>query len=738
MSRALSQQVGLPPSSPLRFSLAAANVRLFLGACGRHRVGLVLLIFVCLLAFLARGGLSQRTVRTGAADTLQHHESSAMNKEKVLITRTGSGADHSNRLLTKRSPAPANSPGCGKIVHVAATVQWRPGDPSGERGRAAALARSLVELTSHPVHLHLLVLTNPPEEFTSADEQALIEEVKRSTASRSQRTGENPSRLHCSVYRPNVSKRNSPFSGRLDERLTATETWNRLFVGFPSEAPGVIALSSSVTLTGDIWPMWNALVLEKTGQERYVGVQRRAVGARESRVAVIRFSDRRPGDVFRLAWQARRMDFKAIAKRTPSLPDWIGSTCTRLSSCIHLQCGSTGNPFIEGNPTAEALHLPSLFSAALQGCTRQRSNPTKESPSVAHFTKHTQISPHNADVALAERHKETLELSRRRCRRMADHVQHRPEVRLSFVDTDSRPESSGSMVDITLLAQGSLERLDRLEHICKSWLGPIDLALYTTEGEVHKLTNASIKQLCPRQRVRVHVVIKSIDFYPINFLRNLALHHALTKNVFLMDIDFVPSPGLPRKLLAWLSNSPRHRKGVLVVPAFELFEQPGKPSPELPQSKAQLLKLWSTGSVGSFHGEKFPPAHAPTNYARWVNAVQSYRVDWELHFEPYFAGEARRLPLYDEYLPYRFGNKAGHAMQLDAMGFEFHVATDAFLVHLPHAAPGPLSMKLAPCARLVQRDFINHLAQTYHADVKKYIGFAFPFSQWKKKAKSVV
>ena len=56
------------------------------------------------------------------------------------------------------------------------------------------------------------------------------------------------------------------------------------------------------------------------------------------------------------------------------------------------------------------------------------------------------------------------------------------------------------------------------------------------------------------------VVFKQ-DFYPINFLRNIAMNHSLTPYVFLCDIDFLPMVGLyeyaKRTVMLLNSNSTR-------------------------------------------------------------------------------------------------------------------------------------------------------------------------------------
>lgn len=43
-------------------------------------------------------------------------------------------------------------------------------------------------------------------------------------------------------------------------------------------------------------------------------------------------------------------------------------------------------------------------------------------------------------------------------------------------------------------------------------------------------------------------------FFPVNFLRNIALENAETKYVFLSDIDFEPMPGLDIHLQDYISK----------------------------------------------------------------------------------------------------------------------------------------------------------------------------------------
>ena len=47
-----------------------------------------------------------------------------------------------------------------------------------------------------------------------------------------------------------------------------------------------------------------------------------------------------------------------------------------------------------------------------------------------------------------------------------------------------------------------------------------------------------------RRNIGYHIVYREGEFYPVNYLRNVALGQVLTPFVFLMDIDFLPMFGL--------------------------------------------------------------------------------------------------------------------------------------------------------------------------------------------------
>ena len=111
---------------------------------------------------------------------------------------------------------------------------------------------------------------------------------------------------------------------------------------------------------------------------------------------------------------------------------------------------------------------------------------------------------------------------------------------------------------ITLVTQCSVDRLDKLLAQLTGWRGPASVALYidAAEGseEAAAIEHAALETLKGWPRELAHDLVLSLGYppsappeaaplYPINALRNLALRHAPSDLVFLVDVDFVPSAG---------------------------------------------------------------------------------------------------------------------------------------------------------------------------------------------------
>jgi len=125
-------------------------------------------------------------------------------------------------------------------------------------------------------------------------------------------------------------------------------------------------------------------------------------------------------------------------------------------------------------------------------------------------------------------------------------------------------------------------------------------------------------------------------FYTLR--RNLAVaaisHHSTLSPplVFLLDVDFIPSPGLSDWVEQHLDENETTSPGLLsrcmggevfVVPAFErqVAEQHHESEKVTLETVCGGIQ---DGSVTPFHVSHFPAGHNPTDYERWV-LHESYR-----------------------------------------------------------------------------------------------------------------
>lgn len=164
---------------------------------------------------------------------------------------------------------------------------------------------------------------------------------------------------------------------------------------------------------------------------------------------------------------------------------------------------------------------------------------------------------------------------------------------LYYLDYDYTPEE----YDVTLVAQLSMDRLQMLELICKHWDGPISLALYMSDAEAQQFLRYAQDSeiLMKRKNIGYHIVYKDgvsygeknlpdyyssseilgeklynhfsliygyclwhlqyfQQFYPVNYLRNVAMNQSQTSHMFLTDIDFLPMNDLYKNLKSIVSR----------------------------------------------------------------------------------------------------------------------------------------------------------------------------------------
>jgi len=305
-----------------------------------------------------------------------------------------------------------------------------------------------------------------------------------------------------------------------------------------------------------------------------------------------------------------------------------------------------------------------------------------------------------------------------------------------FIDYEYIPPAEGQQVDVTLVAQLSMDRLQHLDALVKHWEGPISLALYISDAEAQQFLRyvLSSQSLQERRNVGYHIVYREGEFYPVNYLRNVALSRINTPFVFLIDIDFLPSFGLYeylKKAVYMVMLSPSNSslvsslnatKQALIVPAFE--SQRYRLS--FPSSKTDLISMLDEGTVFTFRYHVWAKGHAATDFSKWRSATNPYKIRWEPDFEPYIVVRREGLPQYDTRFVGFGWNKVSHIMELDAQGYVFVVLPDGFVIHMPHSPSFDIakfrsSDNYRKCLKILKNEFQRELSQKYGIRALKYL-----------------
>ncbi|BHF60395.1 Glycosyltransferase-like 1B [Sparganum proliferum] len=324
-------------------------------------------------------------------------------------------------------------------------------------------------------------------------------------------------------------------------------------------------------------------------------------------------------------------------------------------------------------------------------------------------------------------------------------------------DKESSLTSSEPGKDVTLVSQLTIDRLHRLEEIVAHWDGPISLALYVTDKEVLLLMEyiQSVPILNSRQDLCIHIIFREGNFYPINGLRNIAVHYATTDYVFLVDFDFIPTPRMHTylrdivssqmskvddseddNLIARDNNMEVKKPSVkrsssdndsrpvaYVIPAFETFYTQFL----FPSNKTELLNQINIGVVKPFRIDLWPAGHQATNYTHWYNSSIPYEVKWEADFEPYVVVKKSAAKFDTRFLGFGW-NKVAYTMLLDALGYRFVVLPEVFVIHLPHSPSMDVyrfrnSPLFRRCLERFKVEFIKELAHIYGVRSLKYLQF---------------
>ncbi|KAL1114818.1 hypothetical protein AAG570_007642, partial [Ranatra chinensis] len=281
---------------------------------------------------------------------------------------------------------------------------------------------------------------------------------------------------------------------------------------------------------------------------------------------------------------------------------------------------------------------------------------------------------------------------------------------------------------VCLATQSSLEKLHSIVQVAHHWSGPISAALFAAGDEEYRLLQGYVEFLCRcfpvvRERISFHLAfprnkvplnrflvestsqldclrpeaaltellkLRSPEIvrwrvrnpYPQNHLRNLARKNCLAEQVFLTDIDIVPSIGLAEGLDEFMKNVQCKELCAYVIPTYELDERV-----PFPRNKTDLVRLTGRGLARPFHHKVFIYNQFATNFSRWEQDVQisdvhiSHRVtNFEFLYEPFYVAPDI-VPSHDErFMGYGFTRNT-QVYEMYVAGYQFYVLSPVFTIH---------------------------------------------------------
>ncbi|GMT06607.1 hypothetical protein PENTCL1PPCAC_28781, partial [Pristionchus entomophagus] len=169
--------------------------------------------------------------------------------------------------------------------------------------------------------------------------------------------------------------------------------------------------------------------------------------------------------------------------------------------------------------------------------------------------------------------------------------------------------------DVTLVTQLSVDRFGIFDKVLTSWEGPVSAVVYCTDAELSQIEEfMKVSRLARgRHNIAMHAVFKTGKYYPINYLRNVALNASKTDFAYLSDVDFIPFQGLYQNLRS-VVESVNMTKKALVVPAFEIASSERL---HFPKTREELIKEWDEGRVRPFRTDILPASHNVRDCAKW-------------------------------------------------------------------------------------------------------------------------
>eukprot|EP00026_Physarum_polycephalum_P004396 Phypoly_transcript_04415.p1 GENE.Phypoly_transcript_04415~~Phypoly_transcript_04415.p1 ORF type:complete len:623 (+),score=88.37 Phypoly_transcript_04415:126-1994(+) len=269
------------------------------------------------------------------------------------------------------------------------------------------------------------------------------------------------------------------------------------------------------------------------------------------------------------------------------------------------------------------------------------------------------------------------------------HTIRKPEQQF-FLTAELTPEAN----DVTICTILTVDRLRRIEQMSEMWGGPISAAVYLHElNEISKVMEWYLGSTSMRRHVDIHIVHddKIVAFelpdrpFPVNILRNVAIRHARTANVFYIEGDFIPSPDLYTNLDEAKRRLATGEKVVFIVAPFSI-DNVDFDMKLFPKDKKALVDMLGRGG-SQIKDLSYFNSHAAFKFHDWYRSTDIYPMAFAGGYEPYYIGP-KSYPLFEEIFIGCGADKVSHPSELNSAGYKFNVLPQGFIVHIDSTGMG--------------------------------------------------
>ncbi|XP_018668559.2 LOW QUALITY PROTEIN: xylosyl- and glucuronyltransferase LARGE1-like [Ciona intestinalis] len=269
--------------------------------------------------------------------------------------------------------------------------------------------------------------------------------------------------------------------------------------------------------------------------------------------------------------------------------------------------------------------------------------------------------------------------------------------------------------DITLVTHLHLNDMQAFETLCKTWTGPISVAIFVADSETDRLEYFihSSDILKRRDNIGYHLVFKGVNeqVAPIGYLLNTATSQVITEYLLIYDVTYQPAQQLYDILYNYFQKPDViSLKSVYVLPLFETTSDVLLDS--TPSTKVSIVKQISVGEI-KYSNKKRANSF---DIVRWANATKPYLTDMRRSGTPIIFALRKQhfMQLFDSFLD-SDQTRIALGIELDAAGYKFFVLPTAFAVSdsMYPSNHNLYSIDIKRCTEKTQDLFFDYLKRKY-------------------------